>query len=848
MIKAVLMVTKLRLILIALLLLAGTIAAFPVSPAKAADDWQRVGNYGLGNDISSSGLLSVFNDQLVLSASKAYNIPLGGTYLYVLENDNWVLKKSNGLGMSGPYPTALPVGYEVFNNELYLFVTTYCHVQNGDPGQTCKWVWRSSDLANWTQAAPPNFGPGGFIRTNFQDGLEEFNGQLLSGIGGTMVGSTFDRRLYVHQRSSDSAWPQKDNGGSNGFGQQYEGIAGALFEFGGSLFLGGHRSILAPGQAFANIYRSGDGVNWTATNSLGTGFLSAGDEFEVFNGELYTTITRYEGSDQAFAAVYKAVDPLGANPSWQRVSPEVQYTYNVDDIIIDSLKVFDGRLFFGTYSRLGLAQVWSSANGTVWNQSVAPGFGEDIYRVSSMEVFNGSLYAVAVGRNNGTSVWRVTGPGEASMTIDLAPRAILLPDRFAFGTDTYTFTGPADNLSVRHDSGNGPQEVSIEKVDQDASSGGDERGTYYRITVSNIPKKSLGYLAPKSPRAVYASLLPKIEEALAYAPPPATSVAIFRKPYPFRITFHDPVPAVNLESTVAYLAERGNKDNVYFGNANCESGNTRSYLCLKETVTVINPNTSTIRLPLLQKISLAGVYVAGNVAAPVQISNIKLTPNAVAVGGQFNNVSGTLLTNYLQDNPNSLISWASVEARLLELYEKRTRGSRLARNAVPLTWYLNTPSNNIKDFEPPTTFSSPPEGKLWYFEEPAGQLNFNRVTIHGSGTVVIPGDVVFRDEIDCPSPNTRVGVIASGNITFENPNIDCGAYVALGITNSGDINFAGEPPAGGAAAKGIFIAKRNITIPAAVSAPYFIDYDTIFAQNPTVLFRELLTLIISAAS
>jgi hypothetical protein len=435
----------------------------------------------------------------------------------------------------------------------------------------------------------------------------------------------------------------------------------------------------------------------------------------------------------------------------------------------------------------------------------------------------------------------------ATLTISLPPCLIFTPDRMRFGNDLYTFNGAnCGELTAQKNSGSGTQTLAIEKIDQDPATGGDARGQYYRITVGDIPKKRYAENPLEEAKGLYAGIWPLTQSVQAYAPPPATNILTLRRrhKYPFRITFRRPVSAQNFHSAVGYVFERGAKSNIFLGNGGCIQGATFSHLCFRETLNVTNPDTSEINLGLTQKIELEGVFVAGNIAATVEIRNLRLSPNAIAVGANFVNVSGELLTEYIRDNPSSVIKWANVRPRILELYAKRTRGTAFeAADITGTAWHLNAPDNDPSNAAA-TTFSSPPEGKLWHT---AGNLTLGATQFRGSGTIVVEGNVVFTGPISCDQ-DTRLGIIASGRITFGSTHVGCGAYVALGEGVAGDIVFPAEPPAEGDTARGIFVSQRNIIIPRASSSPYAITYDFIFAQNPTVLFRELLSVILEASS
>jgi hypothetical protein len=149
-----------------------------------------------------------------------------------------------------------------------------------------------------------------------------------------------------------------------------------------------------------------------------------------------------------------------------------------------------------------------------------------------------------------------------------------------------------------------------------------------------------------------------------------------------------------------------------------------------------------------------------------------------------------------------------------------------------------------------TTFSYPPEGKLWHVK---GNLEFKNSTdsplFQGLGTIVVDGNVTFDNNAVC-SKGSEVGIIASGSITFNgqggvNSAINCGAYVAL----NGNITL---PTALSSYQSwtGIFVAGGNINLPDAVSknAQVNINYDANLAANPPILFRSVLNILSGSPS
>lgn len=446
---------------------------------------------------------------------------------------------------------------------------------------------------------------------------------------------------------------------------------------------------------------------------------------------------------------------------------------------------------------------------------------------------------------------------KATVVVNLPPRLLLTPDKLAFGQSTYTFTYQPNGMpNAPSKAGTGTESVTIERV---ADSVNDPRSEAYKVTISNIDKKRFALSPLEHARELYAQLNPLLEKAQAYSPPPAGNILIFKRPYNFRMTFRDLappinngifVPAANIDTLVSYLSERTDQDNLFLANSSCGGNESeRGFLCAKTTTQAFSPTTTLMTLPLHQKIELEGVYLAGNIAALVEIQNIKLFPNSIAVGGELRSVTGTTLSRYLQSHPSSILRWDNgVDDQITVLFNRGAQGTT-AEALNGTLWQLNSPSTDPDDPGPATTFSSPPEGKLW---RTVGGLTLpDNVDFRGSGTIVVNGNLTFNGAVRC-SGAKRLAFIVRGNITFGGqPEVQCGAYVALGNAGGslpGHLKFIGEPPSGGATAKGIFIARKDIQIPDAATSPQMIDYDAEFAANPTVLFREFLNVVLSASS
>lgn len=388
---------------------------------------------------------------------------------------------------------------------------------------------------------------------------------------------------------------------------------------------------------------------------------------------------------------------------------------------------------------------------------------------------------------------------EPKVTINLPPRLLYQPDQLSFDDVTYQFTlGNTPSVSPS----NGPVSITLEDTDP---SNPDPRGRYYQISISNFDKRD--------------------------------------ERYPLRLTFKTGVSSNNLATLAGYLGEVGNKENLFGGDAACNYGVSQDFVCSKIAVSAESTGISPFELPLFQRIAIPGINVEGNVAAPGQVSGFTLDSRAVAVGGSVSVEGSTSqLDNYI-DGQSEVFDWNRISLKMGELY---TRGMGLGTGVSSgsyseANWFLNSNTNNPTNSNS-STFSSPPEGKIWKVNGNLTLGQNNPIAFHGAGTIVINGDLTINDRLICES-NTRLGFIVHGRININTDSIGCGAYTALG----GNITFKNVSSG---QVKGIFIAKGSIKLPSKISltGPFTVKYDAFFASNPTALYQELLNIVFTTSS
>lgn len=262
---------------------------------------------------------------------------------------------------------------------------------------------------------------------------------------------------FVHRVNAQSpmlaqasiSWEQVN---SSGFGDPLTIEVTALEPFNGYLYAGTY-NVIDPEPLFdgAQIFRSLDGVSWTAVTQPGFGnshdiAAPAILDFVVFNSRLYAstgrgnasqiwrtlngtiwapmTVTGFSDPDNvniAALAVYDGMiyagvvnDVTGAqiwrsfsgdNNSWTKVAPDVPGT---DRAVVTALTEFGGALYAAVESE-SPAQIWQSYGGAsgTWSTLVGDGFGDpDTLSVGGMSVFGGYLYVGAGNETIGALLYR----------------------------------------------------------------------------------------------------------------------------------------------------------------------------------------------------------------------------------------------------------------------------------------------------------------------------------------------------------------------------------------------------------------------------------------------------------
>jgi len=335
----------------------------------------------------------------------------------------------------------------------------------------------------------------------------------------------------------------------------------------------------------------------------------------------------------------------------------------------------------------------------------------------------------------------------------------------------------------------------------------------------------------------------------------------------FRLTFASTVTKDSISKVENYLKANGS---IYGLGANVVAsltgvgcaGNDGSHICLTTITSVRVPGQILPDSRLQQTIPLKGIFVEGNAAAPSgQLQNFSFSNGqSIAIGNSVTNVSGGQVITGYPTSSISPINWATAGPAITAIYNQKSNFPmlNLGSGYSGSSWNLNTDTTDPANSHQ-TSFSTPPEGKLWNIVVSGSRFDLgsvgNNINFTGFGTLVVSGDkgqsvdVFIHNHLTCAS-STRLGMMTMGSINFVTSAVDhqsfaaCGAYASL----NGNISFDSNAlPATSGSMTGLFIAKGNVVLPNpnTLTGIYQISRDSYYATHPTVLFQNLLKLVFS---
>lgn len=530
----------------------------------------------------------------------------------------------------------------------------------------------------------------------------------------------------------------------------------------------------------------------------------------------------------------------------------------------------------GPITTIGLYIEGADYNGQTDSQDIVEHFasvnGDNFFTVTTASEMRNAL----LSKLNETCDEII--PDAGTVKINLPPNDVYTPDQMRVEGHDFTFDKNIDEFTETNHPDGFIKVKTTEITDDGIKS--------YEIEVSGLRKGEAAYLRNSKNLTAFNKFITSFS-ARAYSPPPATNILLIGglPVYDIKMTFLENADTSTLAALSGKLGS-GNYEYALLSDVSCVGASraNATHMCFKTKVSTTNfPNgvgNGQLYLKDIVEMDFPGtVTVEGNVLATESIGGFIFPASGsnqdwLAVGGiidgDVSTNTGQLLNNYLDlestliwgngiddgkigqqlvyktvdtDNPNR----ATKKATILDITDPNNPNTHTYTN---FTFNLNAPGSNPANLEQ-SSFSSGPEGKIWYNGDGRSTITFEGNTnIAGTGTIIIAGDLVVKGKLSCAN-GTKFGVIASGSIRFESPEPDiaCGAYVALGFVNLGNIIFSGNVNSSGLSATGIFIAKGNITLPSVSPGNnYDMKYDNDFALDPSALFRDILKIVFSTRS
>lgn len=225
--------------------------------------------------------------------------------------------------------------------------------------------------------------------------LQEFKEQLYAG-SITSWESGMGARIY---RTSDGVnWSAATQPGFGVYSDAHSAIID-LAVFDGQLYAGA-----GWGNIQGQVWRTSNGTTWepVTTNGFGDGGNSAVSAFAVFNSMFYAGT----GNTGSGAQIWRSAS--GDSGDWTKVGPDEPGTS--ENWQVTGFTVFKGALYAAVEAQEGsgaTVQVWRSSNGSGWDTVVSDGFGgADNWTSGGFAQFGGYLYLGVQNDVSGAQIWR----------------------------------------------------------------------------------------------------------------------------------------------------------------------------------------------------------------------------------------------------------------------------------------------------------------------------------------------------------------------------------------------------------------------------------------------------------
>lgn len=267
----------------------------------------------------------------------------------------------------------------------------------GTDGEQGGEIWRG-DGSNWERVATGGLGDASnsfYALTVFSNALYVATVNPPPAIGGTGNGG----EVWRSASGDSGSWEQVNTDGF-GFGPTWLDLTMDVYQ--DHLYVGLSR-VTSDGGTLAELWRTGNGVDWTPVFTDGLGY--AGNSYVAamaeFHGDLYIGLRNTATGGQ----VWRSGDGLSWTPVFTdglgakaRARPY-------------GLIVHDDRLVV-VFSRIDLgAEAWQTSDGLTWEQIASGGWGNSNngmadYFDKAAAVFRGSLYIGTLNETDGGEIWR----------------------------------------------------------------------------------------------------------------------------------------------------------------------------------------------------------------------------------------------------------------------------------------------------------------------------------------------------------------------------------------------------------------------------------------------------------
>ncbi len=297
---------------------------------------------------------------------------------YTLGVPGWTQVNLNGFGDHNNWG-AWSLG--TFGGKLYTSTGNYSGAE----------VYRLSPAGAWERVASGGFGDASNIGI---DRLVEFNGQLYAS---TWVGDNSGGQIWRSPTGNMNTWSQVAQGG---LGSTNNSEFMTLTPFDGYLYAG--TLVANTGIHGAEVWRSstGDSGSWIRVASNGfdndpnNGAILS---MRVFAGALYAATANSVGGGEIWRT--------GEGMQWTQVNAGGFGSAGNTQTI--SLETFAGKLYAGTRNASSGGEIWRTTDGTSWERVLQGGFGNvDNRQIAALVAFRGEIFALAGNFVTGAEVWR----------------------------------------------------------------------------------------------------------------------------------------------------------------------------------------------------------------------------------------------------------------------------------------------------------------------------------------------------------------------------------------------------------------------------------------------------------